>query len=61
MVMYAKKVKHLNKDPLYQDAGVIARDIRYEVVLSAHDDTMYIFTNRIEDTVGDAPRVAFTC
>ena len=30
------------------------------VVLSVHGDTMSFFTNRIEDTVGDAPQESLT-
>ena len=36
----------------------ISRDMRNEVVLSVHGDTMSFFTNRIEDRVGI--QVSFT-
>ena len=47
--------------PAWLSQERISREIKYDVVLSVHGETMYFLSNRIEDTVGDAPQVSFTC
>ena len=62
--MYTNQAKDLNKDPLYRSAyrtrGYHVTWDMSRVVFSVHGDTMSFFTNRIEDTVGDAPQESLT-